>query len=105
MRFDVSTVLANPGRKKLWSELLDDVRERAELADAYGFDGLWIGEHHFNAEGDDNLPNPVLLAADLAARTTRIRLGMGAVALPSWHPIRLAEDLAMLDHFSNGRVD
>ncbi|UKD57710.1 LLM class flavin-dependent oxidoreductase [Amycolatopsis sp. FU40] len=105
MRFDVFYVLANQGRGRAWSDLLDEVRRRVVLADELGFDGMWLGEHHFDAEGTDQLPNPVLLCADLAARTQQIRLGMAAVSLPLWHPIRLAEDLAMLDHFSGGRVD
>src|SRR3954466_9257248 len=98
-------VLANPGRLRSWPELLEEARRRVALADELGFDGAWFGEHHFDAEGSDQCPNPVLLCADLAARTERIRLGMAAVSLPLWHPIRLAEDLAMLDHFSRGRVD
>jgi alkanesulfonate monooxygenase SsuD/methylene tetrahydromethanopterin reductase-like flavin-dependent oxidoreductase (luciferase family) len=105
MRFDLIHFLPNPGRTRPWGALLDDARARAELADELGFDGLWLGEHHFDAEGTDQLPNPVMLAADLAARTSRIRLGMSAVTLPLWHPVRLAEDLAMLDHFSGGRLD
>lgn len=105
MRFDVFHVLSNPGRSRSWQDLLDVTRERVELADELGFDGVWFGEHHFDADGTDQLPNPVMLAADLAGRTSRLRLGMAAVSLPLWHPIRLAEDLAMLDHFSRGRVD
>jgi alkanesulfonate monooxygenase SsuD/methylene tetrahydromethanopterin reductase-like flavin-dependent oxidoreductase (luciferase family) len=105
MRFDLIHFLPNPGRTRPWGALLDEARARTELADELGFDGLWLGEHHFDAEGTDQLPNPVMLAADLAARTSRIRLGMSAVTLPLWHPIRLAEDLAMLDHFSGGRLD
>ncbi|MFC7014483.1 LLM class flavin-dependent oxidoreductase [Streptomyces viridiviolaceus] len=105
MRFDLMHVLSNRGRKRPWGELLDDSRRRAELGDELGFTGLWLGEHHFDAEGSDQLPNPVMLLADLAARTSRMRLGIAAIGLPLWHPIRLAEDLAMLDHFSRGRVD
>lgn len=105
MRFDLSHVLANPGRRLDWSELLDESRRRAELADELGVDGMWFGEHHFDVPGFDACPNPVMVAADLAARTSRIRLGMAAVTLTLWHPIRLAEDLAMLDQFSRGRVD
>ena len=50
-------------------------------------------------------PNPVLMCADLACRTSRIRLGQGANLLPYWHPIRLAEDIAMLDQMTKGRID
>jgi alkanesulfonate monooxygenase SsuD/methylene tetrahydromethanopterin reductase-like flavin-dependent oxidoreductase (luciferase family) len=46
-----------------------------------------------------------MLGADLAARTSRIRIALGAVSITLWHPLRLAEDLALLDHFSDGRLD
>ncbi len=105
MRFDIFHALSNRGRTLEWGALLDETRERAELADTLGFDGIWVGEHHFDGEGSDQLPNPVLMLSDLAARTERLRLGIAAIALPLWHPIRLAEDLAMLDHFSRGRVE
>ncbi|MGH3239217.1 MAG: LLM class flavin-dependent oxidoreductase [Spirillospora sp.] len=105
MKFDLMHVLSNRGRTRPWGDLLDDTRRRAELGDELGFTGFWLGEHHFDAEGSDQLPNPVMMLADLAARTTRMRLGIAAIGLPLWHPIRLAEDLAMLDHFSKGRVD
>ncbi len=105
MRFDLFHVLANRGNKRSWDELLDETRARAEMGDELGFDGFWMGEHHFDREGADQLPNPIMMAADLAARTTDIRFGMCAVGMPLWHPIRLAEDLSMLDHFSKGRVD
>jgi alkanesulfonate monooxygenase SsuD/methylene tetrahydromethanopterin reductase-like flavin-dependent oxidoreductase (luciferase family) len=105
MRFDLFHVLSNRGNKRPWGDLLDETRKRTELGDELGFDGIWLGEHHYDGEGSDQLPNPVMMHADLAARTERIRLGIAAIGLPLWHPVRLAEDLAMLDHFSKGRVD
>jgi alkanesulfonate monooxygenase SsuD/methylene tetrahydromethanopterin reductase-like flavin-dependent oxidoreductase (luciferase family) len=105
MRFDLLHVLSNPGRTRAWKDLVDETRRRAELADELGLDGMWFGEHHFDAPGFDACPNPVMLAADLAGRTTRLRLGLAAVTLTLWHPVRLAEDLAMLDQFSDGRLD
>ncbi len=105
MRFDLMHVLSNRGEDRPWDVLLDEAREFAVLADDLGFSGFWLGEHHFDAEGADQLPNPLMLHADLAARTQNIRLGVAAIGLPLWHPIRLAEDIAMLDHFSKGRLD
>jgi alkanesulfonate monooxygenase SsuD/methylene tetrahydromethanopterin reductase-like flavin-dependent oxidoreductase (luciferase family) len=105
MRFDLLHLLGNRGRTRPWGQLLDETRNRIALGEELGFDGVWLGEHHFDGEGNDQLPNPVMMLADLAARTERIRLGIAAIGLPLWHPIRLAEDLAMLDHFSQGRVD
>lgn len=105
MRFDMFHVLSNRGNARPWQELLDETRVRAELADQLGFNGIWLGEHHFDGEGNDQMPNPILMLSDLAARTRQLRLGIAAIGMPLWHPIRLAEDLAMLDHFSKGRVD
>jgi alkanesulfonate monooxygenase SsuD/methylene tetrahydromethanopterin reductase-like flavin-dependent oxidoreductase (luciferase family) len=106
MRFDYFCMLCNgdPSTRP-WDHLLGDIREQVELVDQGGFDGVWVGEHHFDIEGVDQCPNPVLLASDLAGRTTNVRLGLGVANLPLWHPIRFAEDVAMLDHFSGGRVD
>ena len=66
---------------------------------------MWLGEHHFGPYGVGDLPNPILLGADLAARTSRIRIGQMANIAPWWHPIRLAEDLAILDIMTRGRVE
>ncbi|MFT4233178.1 MAG: LLM class flavin-dependent oxidoreductase [Leucobacter sp.] len=105
MRVDILHGLGNPGGTRPWGELLERSRRRIAYADQLGFDGFWLGEHHFDTAGTDQSPNPVMLLADLAARTESIRIGIAAVILPTWHPIRLAEDLAMLDHMTNGRLD
>ncbi|WP_449282515.1 LLM class flavin-dependent oxidoreductase [Leucobacter sp.] len=105
MRVDILHGLSNPGDTRPWGELLERSRRRIAYADRLGFDGFWLGEHHFDTAGTDQSPNPVMLLADLAARTTDIRIGIAAVILPTWHPIRLAEDLAMLDHMTAGRLD
>jgi alkanesulfonate monooxygenase SsuD/methylene tetrahydromethanopterin reductase-like flavin-dependent oxidoreductase (luciferase family) len=105
MRIDILHALSNIDGAKSWGTLLDETRHRARMADELGFDGFWLGEHHFDSYGTDQCPNPVMLAADLAHQLQRIRLGMAAVTLPLWHPVRLAEDLAMLDHFADGKLD
>ncbi|MFT4085402.1 MAG: LLM class flavin-dependent oxidoreductase [Nocardioides sp.] len=105
MRFDILHALENDGNARPWREVLGQARRRIELADRLGLDGFWVGEHHFDHLGIDQSPNPVLLLADLASRTTQIRIGIAAVILPMWHPIRLAEDLAMLDNMTDGRLD
>ena len=74
MRFDILDLLWNPGRSKSWAALADESREFVELADELGFDGIWYGEHHFDAEGTDQCPNPIVLGTDLAARSSRIRI-------------------------------
>ncbi len=73
-----------------------------ELADELGFHSLWPVEHHF----DDYsfCPDNTVFLAHMAARTSRILLGTGAVILPWNQPVRVAEKLALLDHLSNGRL-
>ncbi len=104
-RVDMFLPLSNREGRSNWSELLEIGRSRAQVADRLGYDGVWMGEHHFERDGTDVVPNPVLLGADIAARTERVRICMGAVTLTLWHPLRVAEDLAMLDHFSGGRLE
>jgi alkanesulfonate monooxygenase SsuD/methylene tetrahydromethanopterin reductase-like flavin-dependent oxidoreductase (luciferase family) len=72
-------------------------------AEALGYESVWIAEHHFNDYG--LCPAPQVLAAFLAARTRTLRLGMGVSLLPLHHPVDLAEQLAVLDVISGGRLD
>src|SRR5665213_2535612 len=77
--------------------------ELIEHADALGYHTCWVREHHFTQYGF--LPNTLALLAHAAARTERIRLGTAVVTLPLHRPIRVAEDVALLDVLSGGRVD
>ncbi|MBD2773899.1 LLM class flavin-dependent oxidoreductase [Iningainema tapete] len=71
-------------------------------AESLGFEEAWVTEHHFN---ESNLsPSILLLMAHLAGITSTIRLGTGAVLLPFYNPIRVAEDIATLDNLCNGRL-
>ena len=88
-----------------YAQLLDDLREQARLCDDAGWAHVWLGEHHFGPSGRDNTPNPFLVAADLGARTRRLRLGIAVVVLPLWHPLRVAENIALLDQMLRGRVE
>jgi len=92
-------------RDDAWSEqaVYDSALEQARRAEALGFHSLWIAEHHFNDYG--LCPAPPVLAAFIAARTTTVRLGMGVSLLPLHHPVDLAEQLAVLDVVSGGRLD
>jgi alkanesulfonate monooxygenase SsuD/methylene tetrahydromethanopterin reductase-like flavin-dependent oxidoreductase (luciferase family) len=76
--------------------------EQAERAEALGFHSLWLPEHHFGAGG--SIPAPLLLLAAVAARTRRLRLGTTSYLLPLRHPIHAAEEVAVLDQLSGGRV-
>ena len=103
------------GRKRLgfFTRLLDDTgpAERYRLAteqivraEAVGFDSAWIAQHHFD-QTEGGLPAPFPFLAHVAAHTSRIRLGTGVVTLPMENPIRVAEDAAVLDLLSGGRLE
>ena len=74
-----------------------------ELADQLGFDEAWFGEHHFN--GFSVIPDPTAMIGYAAARTGCIRLGTAGFLAPFYHPVRLAESIAVLDNLSSGRIN
>ncbi|HBP5742789.1 TPA: LLM class flavin-dependent oxidoreductase [Pseudomonas aeruginosa] len=80
-----------------------DLQEQFEVAEALGFDGGWIAQHHLSG-GFGQLPSPLLLFAAIAARTRRIELGTAVITLPLEDALRLAEDAAVLDALSGGRL-
>ncbi len=79
------------------------VLEGAKFADAHGFRAVWLPERHFHPVGGFS-PNPSLLAAALARETTRLQLRGGSVVLPLHHPVRVAEEWALVDNLSGGRA-
>jgi alkanesulfonate monooxygenase SsuD/methylene tetrahydromethanopterin reductase-like flavin-dependent oxidoreductase (luciferase family) len=81
-----------------------DLTAYAQRAEALGFDSMWTAEHHFQNHGFEVVPNVLLLNAVLAERTRRIRLGSLVHVLTSWHPVRFAEDYALADVLSGGRM-
>jgi alkanesulfonate monooxygenase SsuD/methylene tetrahydromethanopterin reductase-like flavin-dependent oxidoreductase (luciferase family) len=76
----------------------------ATRMDQLGYDTLWAAEHRFQREGYECIPNLLMLFVHLAHLTTRIKFGCGFNITPMWHPLRLAEDFAMADHLTGGRV-
>jgi alkanesulfonate monooxygenase SsuD/methylene tetrahydromethanopterin reductase-like flavin-dependent oxidoreductase (luciferase family) len=79
--------------------------EQAVLAEQLGFDYFFLTEHHFQPEGAEFSPNPLQTGTAIAMRTSKIRIGQMANILPRHHPIRLAEQAAMLDVLSGGRLE
>src|SRR4030095_4328625 len=73
------------------------------LAEQLGYDSTWVGEEHFYSFGI--CPSPQLFLTALARETTRMRLGTAISLLPFENPLRKAEDFAMLDILSNGRLN
>ena len=100
-----TTVAESAGEATNAADLLDNLRQETILAEELGYDAMWLGEHHFGPYAAGDIPNPILLGADLAARTSRIRIGQMANIAPWWHPIRLAEDVAILDNLTRGRIE
>ena len=88
-----------------YNQILTELSEQTQAVEQAGFNGVWLGEHHFGGEGYDCIPNPLMILSHLAAQTTTIRLGLAAVIVPQWHPLRIAEDVALLDQLSGGRVE
>lgn len=78
--------------------------ELAEFADREGLAGIWFPERHFTSFGGP-YPNPMLILAAVASRTQRLTLRSGSLVAPLHEPIRLAEELAMLDQLSGGRIE
>jgi alkanesulfonate monooxygenase SsuD/methylene tetrahydromethanopterin reductase-like flavin-dependent oxidoreductase (luciferase family) len=76
----------------------------AKHADELGYDTLWLTEHHFQYEGYEVVPNQVAMGLHLAGMTSRLRFGQAFNVVPTWHPLRLAEDFAMADVLTGGRM-
>ena len=89
---------------KRLAEAFTAARDVAQCMDELGFHALWTAEHHFQHEGYECLPNLIQLGLWLATQTKRLKLGCAFNVLPMWHPIRLAEDYAMADIVTDGRV-
>ena len=102
-------------QKKLgfFSRLLDAVpageryklaEEQIILAEKLGFETAWVAQHHFHPQ-EGGLPSPLVFLSNIAAKTKRIKLGTGVITLPMENPVRVAEDAAVVDLLSNGRLE
>jgi len=104
LRFGVAYDFRNPpGSTMSNPELYARVLAQAELVDRLGYDQIWITEHHFVEDG--YVPSFVAVAGAIAARTLRVRISSDILLLPFANPLRLAEDLAVLDNLSGGRME
>ena len=81
-----------------------DIIAQIELGDAVGFDTVWLGELHFS-RGFSILADPLMVLAAAAQRTSRIRLGTAVTLLPMHNPVKIAEEAAIADILSNGRLE
>lgn len=104
LRFGVAHDFRNPpGSGVPDAAVYADVLDQIVLAEQLGFDQVWFTEHHFVEDG--YLPAWVPVAGAVAARTSRLRISTDIALLPFHHPIRLAEDVAVLDILSGGRME
>lgn len=103
---DVGVVVGfqNPPEWRVdWRDVYRETFEYVERAESLGIDEVWLTEHHFVDDG--YCPSLLPVAAALAARTRRIRIGTKVILLPLHDPLRLAEDVAVVDILSGGRFD
>ena len=82
--------------------IIDETMQEARLTDALGFDTIWLAEHHF--DGIVAYVDPIAFAAALAVATSHARIGFAVAQMALHHPIRLAEQIALIDHLSKGRL-
>jgi alkanesulfonate monooxygenase SsuD/methylene tetrahydromethanopterin reductase-like flavin-dependent oxidoreductase (luciferase family) len=82
----------------------DNAKSFAQLLEQLGYDTLWTAEHHFQREGYECIPNVLMLSLWLAQHTQWLKFGCAFNIAPMWHPLRLAEDFAMVDILTNGRI-
>jgi alkanesulfonate monooxygenase SsuD/methylene tetrahydromethanopterin reductase-like flavin-dependent oxidoreductase (luciferase family) len=92
-----------PGSGRSTPELYADTFEELRHAETLGFESAWASEHHF--AGDGYLPSVMPMLGAFGARTRRIRIGAYVVVMPFHNPIRLAEDAAVVDQISDGRLE
>ena len=104
VRFGLWYDFRNPPQWRQASDrLYRDILDQIVWGEHNGFDDVWLSEHHFIDDG--YLPSIVPIAAAIAARTTRIRIASGVLLLPFHHPVRLAEDIAVVDVIAGGRLE
>jgi alkanesulfonate monooxygenase SsuD/methylene tetrahydromethanopterin reductase-like flavin-dependent oxidoreductase (luciferase family) len=104
MKFSTFSVMDyHPSTGRSVPDFYQEILAQIEAAEAYGFHSVWFAEHHFSAYGCCPAP-PVLLSA-AAQRTTRLRLGVAVSVLPFHNPLEIAEQYAMVDILSGGRLE
>ncbi|MGO9059910.1 MAG: LLM class flavin-dependent oxidoreductase [Candidatus Binataceae bacterium] len=91
-----------PGSGRSFDQLYKQMFAQIERAEELGFDSIWLTEHHLTDDG--YLPSLMPMAAAIAARTHRVQIGTYVLLFPFYHPIKLAEDIAVVDVISGGRL-
>jgi alkanesulfonate monooxygenase SsuD/methylene tetrahydromethanopterin reductase-like flavin-dependent oxidoreductase (luciferase family) len=86
------------------AEVLHKTVAYAQQMERLGYNTFWMAEHHFQPEGTECIPNLLMMATHLCGVTKNLRIGCGFNIVPMWHPLRLAEDYALADILTGGRV-
>jgi alkanesulfonate monooxygenase SsuD/methylene tetrahydromethanopterin reductase-like flavin-dependent oxidoreductase (luciferase family) len=103
MRFGLLYSLqSRPDKTTTQAQIYREMLEQVAVGEEMGYDSAWLVEHHFLADGI--CPSPLVTAAAMAARTRRMTIGTSMYLLPLHRPVQSAEDVAVLDNISNGRV-
>mgnify|MGYP003315909763 FL=1 len=84
-----------------WKTLFEEGVEQIQYSEEMGFDYCLIAEHHFSNYG--NSPAPLMQALYIGQRTKRIKIATGIIVVPIWDPLRLSEEVAVLDNLIDGR--
>ena len=103
MKLGVLQFFSWPERRVPLETVFARALERIEIMDRAGYDAVWLAEHHFSSFSV--CPSVHLMGTMAAARTKRLRIGTGVSLAPFYHPLRLAEEVALLDVLSGGRVN
>ncbi|MGF1596579.1 MAG: LLM class flavin-dependent oxidoreductase [Acidimicrobiales bacterium] len=103
MKVGVLQFFSWPGRRNPIEEVYARALERIEIMDRTGYDAVWLAEHHFNSFSV--CPSVTMMGSQVAARTSRLRIGTAGTLAGLHHPLHLAEQLAFLDVMSNGRLN
>ncbi len=100
MQFGLFYEWPNPGIRD-WKSLFEESLEQIQYSEEMGFDYCLVAEHHFSNYG--NSPSPLLQAVKIGECTQRLKIATGILVLPLWDPLRLAEEVAVLDNLIDGR--
>ncbi len=103
MQFGVLQFFSWPGRRIALPEVYQRAFERIDIMEHAGYDAVWLAEHHFSTYSV--CPSIHMMGAYIAARTQRLRIGTAVSLAPFYQPLRLAEEIALLDVLSGGRVN
>lgn len=89
--------------RRPWADLYAEILDFITWSESVGFEGAWVPEHH--GADDGYMPSPLVALAAIAARTNTIKLGSTIALAPLYHPVRFAEECAVLDILANGRLE